>query len=98
MKTDEFFFFEKSLKIDIFRVFGLKTGFFKVFQLFLKNGSNDFSDFLSKVSAQYRLTTGENHMFRKTLNFAPGGQKVKGQKISKINFSEKWSYELAKTT
>ena len=74
-KTDTARFFKKVPKIPIFRVFRLKMGFFKVFQSFLKIGSNDFSVFLSKVSAQYRLTTGENHMFRKSLNFAPGGQK-----------------------
>ena len=51
---------------------GVKTGFL-IF--FLKNGSKDFSDFLPKVRGQYRLTTGENRLFRKNLNFAPGGQK-----------------------
>ena len=50
--------------------------FFKVFQIFLKIGSKDFSDFLPKVSGQYRLTTGENRLFRKNLNFAPGGLKM----------------------
>jgi len=45
-KTDEGRFFKKVPKIDIFGVLGLKMCFFKVFQLFLTNGSNDFSDFL----------------------------------------------------
>ena len=54
---------------------GSKSVFFKVFQKFLKIGSKDFSDFLSKVSGQYRLTTGENRLFQKILNFGPGGQK-----------------------
>ena len=54
---------------------GSKSGVFKVFQIFLKIGSKDFSDFLPKVSGQYRLTTGENRLFPKILNFGPGGQK-----------------------
>ena len=54
---------------------GSKSGVFKVFQLFLKIGSKDFCDFLPKVSGQYRLTTGENRLFPKILNFGPGGQK-----------------------
>ena len=57
---------------------GSKSVFFKVFQKILKIGSKDFSDFLSKVSGQYRLTTGENRLFPKIINFGPGGQK--GQK------------------
>ena len=77
MKTDTARFFKKVPKIHIFGSKWSKMGFFNVFQSFLKIGSNDFSGFLSKVSAQYRLTTGENHMFRKSLNFAPGGQKVR---------------------
>ena len=55
---------------------GSKSGVFKVFQIFLKIGSKDFSDFLPKVSGQHRLTTGENRLFRKNLNFAPGGLKM----------------------
>ena len=49
--------------------FRSKIGFFKVFQLFLKIGSKDFSAFLSKVRGQYGLKTGKNSFLPKMLIF-----------------------------
>ena len=55
---------------------GSKMGFFKVFQLFLKIGSKDFSGFLSKVRGQYGLKTGKDRFFTENAHFWVNGPKV----------------------
>ena len=72
LETGKNRFFTENAHFWVNGHFPVKNRVFHGFHLFLIIDSKDFSDFLSN---QYRLTTGENHMFRKNLNFSPGGQK-----------------------